>query len=482
MKKYMVLITLYVLIICMMSSPASAYKIGDTVGYALTTDIVASINGYHIPSYNIEGYTYVVVEDLRYYGFSVRYDGITRSLNVSRDYSQQYASKDYTKPYVSTSEVGNREHTLLYTDIKTYLDGIYVHSHNINGQTIMRFDALVAYGAVTYDNRIREISLELPNFNHKPEIVVEERGRKPSEVNAVMEKECFWDDSNGERHTYKLYKVEDGLTWREANEWCKESGGHLFTITSEDERNVVKNKFYTLPDMEVWCGMLTYDDDLGGGGEWITGEEYDNSVIEWSINETPYAAIYMSIDRSVYNDSEEVFVTMNWHKNNKLEYFIAEYDNVKSNDIYDNAWKLKDERRAWFYSGHVYELCLEDVSWEEAKVACERKGGHLAVITGVSEIKPIALEVDGSAFWLGGYKEDGVWKWITGEAFSYQNWYPGQPDGTEASGLKLQIYGLINNFDKLTTWDDIKDDGSKSPGVTEKGYICEWECADDIVY
>ena len=96
----------------------SFYRVGDVIGSALKTDIVASINGHHIPSYNVEGYTYIVAEDLRYYGFSVVYDNNYRSLSISRDYSQGWVSKNYTKPYVPKNQVGLKEHNLLYTDIK----------------------------------------------------------------------------------------------------------------------------------------------------------------------------------------------------------------------------------------------------------------------------------------------------------------------------------------------------------------------------
>ncbi len=166
MKKTIVLIL--VLTILVASIPVGAYRVGDVVGYALTTDIAATINGYDIPSYNVDGYTYIVVEDLRYYGFYVNYDNASRSLSVSRDYSQSWVAKTYSKPSVLPHEVGAKAYSLLYTDIKTYLDGYYTHSYNINGQTIIRFDALSAYGAVSYDNGKREISLNLSGLNYNP--------------------------------------------------------------------------------------------------------------------------------------------------------------------------------------------------------------------------------------------------------------------------------------------------------------------------
>ena len=182
MKKLISIFLLCAIFTCSLSLSVFAYKIGDVVGYALTTDIAATINGYDIPSYNVEGYTYIVVEDLRYYGFSVNYDNPSRSLSVTRDFSQMYASKVYQKPYVSPTKIGNKEHKILYTNIVTYLDGNYIHSYNINGKTIIRFDNLSAYGSVFYDNKLREISATIPSFATNPSPV----DRKKIRAKAVI--------------------------------------------------------------------------------------------------------------------------------------------------------------------------------------------------------------------------------------------------------------------------------------------------------
>ena len=49
--------------------PESA--LGDVIGHVYATDILATVNGVPIPSYNIGDKTAIAVEDLRYYGFEV---------------------------------------------------------------------------------------------------------------------------------------------------------------------------------------------------------------------------------------------------------------------------------------------------------------------------------------------------------------------------------------------------------------------------
>ena len=136
-------------------------QIGDVIGKALATDIVAEIDNHQIPSYNVDGYTYIVAEDLRFYGFSVNYDDSTRALGVNRDYSADIVSKNYMAPALAPEMIGTPLHSLLFTDIKTYLDGNYTSSCNIDGQTIIRFDALNSYGFVAYDDVARKISVNL---------------------------------------------------------------------------------------------------------------------------------------------------------------------------------------------------------------------------------------------------------------------------------------------------------------------------------
>lgn len=54
--------------------PSSAAGTGRAVDWALYTDITAQINGHPLRSYNVNGSTAVVAEDLRGYGFQVLWD------------------------------------------------------------------------------------------------------------------------------------------------------------------------------------------------------------------------------------------------------------------------------------------------------------------------------------------------------------------------------------------------------------------------
>lgn len=139
---------------------ANAWKIGDVVNSTLYTDIVASINNYNIESYNIDGYTAIVAEDLAKYGFDVTYNNSKRALYVSRG-STNTITSTYNAPAKDKNKVGNKVHDVLYTDIKTYVDGKVVKSYNIGGRTIIYINALDVYGSINYNNDTRKIDLTI---------------------------------------------------------------------------------------------------------------------------------------------------------------------------------------------------------------------------------------------------------------------------------------------------------------------------------
>ena len=146
----------------------SAAKVGDIVGKAVYTDIVAKINEYDIASFNINGETAIVVEDLRNYGCDVQWDENNRTLNITRANTSKVAST-YVAPAVSKSKIGKKAHNVLYSDIKTYVNGHLIPSYNIGGKTIINIESLVGrIGHVHWDEKSRVITLTVSGLDRKP--------------------------------------------------------------------------------------------------------------------------------------------------------------------------------------------------------------------------------------------------------------------------------------------------------------------------
>jgi hypothetical protein len=82
---------------------------------------------------------------------------------------------------------------------------------------------------------------------------------------------------------------------------------------------------------------------------------------------------------------------------------------------------------------HWYEAVrAPEMSWTDALINASAMGGHLATITSLAENQFIfnELGIGTLPYWLGGsdFNEEGIWEWVTGEAWLYENWTPGEPN------------------------------------------------------
>lgn len=168
MKRITALLIIVFMVTALTTVAVGAYNVGDVIGYAQPTDIIATINGYQLKSYNVEGYTYIVAEDLRYYGMKVVYDDSTRTLGVYKDEDVTGINPPMANANYWELGAPSTKKNILYTDIVTYVADNYVTSYNIDGATIIRFDELFRFGEVIYDNEKREISLAIEELNANP--------------------------------------------------------------------------------------------------------------------------------------------------------------------------------------------------------------------------------------------------------------------------------------------------------------------------
>ena len=113
-------------------------------------------------------------------------------------------------------------------------------------------------------------------------------------------------------------------------------------------------------------------------------------------------------------------------------------------------------------SGHYY-LMLQTgpISFTAARTAAESLSfqgvpGHLATINDQAENDFLATTF-GVRAWVGGVQDttspsfsepDGGWSWITGEAFNYANWAPGEPNDFNGNEEHLEVFpnGLTLEF------------------------------------
>lgn len=80
------------------------------------------------------------------------------------------------------------------------------------------------------------------------------------------------------------------------------------------------------------------------------------------------------------------------------------------------------------YNGHSYYRSTGSMTWTDARQACINMGGHLVTSTSLAENNFLfGLWPNG---WIGLTDEqtEGVWKWVTGETYSWSYWNSGEPN------------------------------------------------------
>lgn len=114
------------------------------------------------------------------------------------------------------------------------------------------------------------------------------------------------------------------------------------------------------------------------------------------------------------------------------------------------------------YNGHSYYRSTGTAFWSVARQNCINMGGHLVTVTSAAENSFIfGLWPSG---WIGLTDEvtEGVWRWVTGETYSYSSWNGGEPNNAGNEDYVQFVGG--------GKWNDLPN-GYNLPYVIEFEYI-----------
>ncbi|MHA2296059.1 MAG: lectin-like protein [Candidatus Hodarchaeales archaeon] len=234
-------------------------------------------------------------------------------------------------------------------------------------------------------------------------------------------------------HVYQLFTVE--TTWTDARDDCDARGGHLVTITSNDENNFVSNLAET---NNIFIG---FTDELNEGTwEWITGEPVTYTF--WASGEP---------NDDGGEDHAEMLSDGMWNDLpfDNLRFYVCEWDAISGRVTYND---------------HEYQLFTDSKTWTDAKADCEARGGHLVTISSNEENDFVSgLTEPDTSVWIGFTDEEneGDWRWITGEPVTYTNWDSSEPNDAPPGEDHAELYSSGK-------WNDL-------PGDYGGYYVCEWD-------
>lgn len=130
----------------------SIQKSGVYVGESTYTDIVTYINHFVIPSWVVNGYPMVAVEDLNKYGFDVVWNKDNRTLRIFRNLNKVYPNP--IPVYIpATNLLGVKQFDVYTSDIKVYANEYEYQMQGfsgIQGYTFIYVGDLAALGATMY--------------------------------------------------------------------------------------------------------------------------------------------------------------------------------------------------------------------------------------------------------------------------------------------------------------------------------------------
>lgn len=138
-----------ILLLSLILSGFTAYG-ATPIANAVTTDIVASINGAPIPCYNFFGQVCIFAEDLADYGFDVSYSHDGRELYITYDDNfHPPVTATYTPP--QNRPIGRLAYKVYPSNVTAMVDGNKMSSFRADGKTLIYFKALEPYGDVVWN-------------------------------------------------------------------------------------------------------------------------------------------------------------------------------------------------------------------------------------------------------------------------------------------------------------------------------------------
>ncbi len=148
----------------------------------------------------------------------------------------------------------------------------------------------------------------------------------------------------------------------------------------------------------------------------------------------------------------------------------------------------------WSGNGHWYKPVpgFTGLTWDMANELAQAQGAHLVTITSADENAFVfGLVVNDPQYWrlnvnysgpaLGGLQDQGAaepaggWHWVTGEPWTYSNWYPGQPDNWTYYPWPMFGEDRLHFFGPYGRWNDLPHDD-----LNLGGYIMEKEEPENL--
>ncbi|XP_068128367.1 hepatic lectin-like [Hyperolius riggenbachi] len=136
------------------------------------------------------------------------------------------------------------------------------------------------------------------------------------------------------------------------------------------------------------------------------------------------------------------------HELNQLEKRVSEF--AAQIEKYKPETKPSCESGWVEFAGHCYFFSTVELNWKDAVDMCLSRQSHLAVITSAAEQNFLAMQANGTWYWIGLTDEgtDNRFWWIDGTPYSYSSWAPWEPNNVEGKEHCVELWheGKWNDY------------------------------------
>nr|CCP50119.1 MRC1L-E [Gallus gallus] len=270
-----------------------------------------------------------------------------------------------------------------------------------------------------------------------------------------------WNTSNSTNSCFRTFVREKNhkKTWFEARDFCREIGGDLAAINSEEEQRVIEDLITKkLPSSQLfWIGLQRLDPD--GGLSWS-----DRSPVSY-MKTTPFYDDPLENCGAI--SKEHSISWINMHCEYSLDWIceikkgtLLKPEPVSPSAMYEvteDGWIIKGDKQYFFST--------ESTSMEKARTFCKNHRGDLAIIGDNNQRiflwKYILKNGKLHSYLIGLIlNADRQFRWVDGSTLHYAPWAQGEPNFASAQEHCVVLdkkYGL---------WNDVSCGHSH-------GFICE---------
>ncbi|MEN8783755.1 MAG: protein kinase [Akkermansiaceae bacterium] len=254
----------------------------------------------------------------------------------------------------------------------------------------------------------------------------------------------------GEKSAYFL--LSQNMSWDEANNFAITHGAHLAILPTTVKLAWFHENFKS--STPIWTGAS----DSGFENKWfwndgspveanLWAENSPDNLITDNSNGEDFAAISSGTPQlEDHHRLQKLPSLLEWNLDGSQPASLKA-QLARTGAALDSKQTPTFPSGTYNVGGSRFLLVEKSSNWEDASLIASNAGGHLAVPSNENEASFIALTLksslrDPGSCWIGGKRDEGlpeIWKYVTGEVFTFVTWLGGQPDNFDEKENYLVI-------------------------------------------